>query len=76
MQIRKAIRVKSQVSRKTYQLGIQMNFGMRSDYIVRPMIEDQEIRAGKNSFWMGAIEAVDSVSGNQVATGNMYIFTH
>lgn len=66
----------SQISHKTYQLGIHINLGMWNDYIVRPMMEDQEIRAGKNSFWMGAIEAVDSLRGTQAAIGNMYIFTH
>jgi hypothetical protein len=62
-------------SRKTYDLGIDVDVGW-NHFIVRPMIADQEIRAGKNSFWMGAIEVVDSAKGYQAGIGNMYIFTH
>jgi hypothetical protein len=61
-------------SHKSYSLGIQ--YAMEGEkYLVRPRIQDQEIRAGRNSFWMGAVEVVRVGNGSHFASGNMYIFT-
>lgn len=42
--------------------------------ILQPRMVQQEITANKNSFWMGAVEAMDKQSGQMVGKGNMYIF--
>jgi Lipocalin-like domain len=42
--------------------------------ILRPRMIQQEITANKNSFWMGAVEAIDKQSGQPAGKGNMYIF--
>ncbi len=41
---------------------------------VKPRKVEQEIAANKNSFWMGAIEAIDSQSVQPAGKGNMFIF--
>lgn len=41
----------------------------------RPLRQNQEVFVKQGSFWMGAIEVVDSVAGGKIGSGNMYIFT-
>ncbi len=44
------------------------------DILLRPRMAEQEITANKNSFWMGAVEALDSQTNQSMGKGNMYIF--
>lgn len=60
-------------SHKTYGLGVDLQTEP-STLRLRPVIADQEIRAGRNSFWMGAIQALGE-DGQALGVGNMYIFT-
>lgn len=41
---------------------------------LQPRMTSQEIKANKNSFWMGAMEARETNSGLPAGKGNMYIF--
>ncbi len=66
---------KSLASKKSYCLDWTLSTGTRS-LRIRPRLQNQEIQAGKKSFWMGAIEAIDVATGGSVGKGNMYIFTH
>lgn len=62
-------------SRKTYLLELEFN-GANDPLLIRPKIQDQELQAGKKSFWMGAVEARRAAEEQPYASGNMYIFTH
>lgn len=63
------------VAGKKYPLYFILNLpGEQLSVLVRPRMEKQEITANKNSFWMGAVEAVDEHNGQVQAKGNMYIF--
>ncbi|MBL7701465.1 MAG: hypothetical protein JNM14_04405 [Ferruginibacter sp.] len=42
--------------------------------MLRPRMRQQEITANKNSFWMGAVEAIDKATLQFAGKGNMYIF--
>ena len=65
---------KSSVTHKSYPLGVFIQILDENVHLsIRPRIKEQEISANKNSFWMGAIEAKDSVTGAVVGVGNMYI---
>jgi hypothetical protein len=66
---------KSLASKKNYPLQWTLSTGSRS-LRIQPRIQNQEIQAGKKSFWMGAIEAIDTATGEHIGNGNMYIFTH
>lgn len=65
---------RSSHSGKTYALALAYRAPYEA-FLIRPRAEDQEIRAGKKSFWMGAVEMVDDArSQTPLALGNMYIF--
>jgi hypothetical protein len=46
----------------------------RLNIMLQPRMIQQEMTANKNSFWMGAVEAMDKQSGQAVGKGNMYVF--
>lgn len=48
--------------------------GQQVNIKLQPRMIDQEITANKNTYWMGAMEATDSQSGQSAGKGNMYIF--
>lgn len=60
---------------KPYPLLFSVNLREQHFNItIRPRMIEQEITANKNSFWMGAVEAINSQSGQLSGKGNMYIF--
>ncbi len=48
--------------------------GENIDVMIKPTITLQEIGANRNSFWMGAVYAVDKKTKEITGKGNMYIF--
>lgn len=62
-------------NRKTYSLGIQLEFEGRQLLLLRAM-EAQEFPAGRASCWMGATEMMDMQGANMCGTGNMVILSH
>ena len=66
---------KSTISNKSYPLTFTIQFPNNERTInIRPLLENQEINAKKNSFWMGAIESVNPEKNTKNGSGNMYIF--
>jgi len=63
------------ISGKNYPLGylLELQEEKRS-FLVKPKNLQQEVLAGKRSFWMGAVECVDPKTGMETGKGNMYIF--
>jgi len=62
-------------SGKKYPLSYLLElYGDKRSLLIRPMARQQEILAGKRSFWMGAVECIDRESGALTGKGNMYIF--
>lgn len=60
---------------KSYPLYFTVSLpGENISFLIKPRMVQQEIRANKNSFWMGAVEAVDERSNRILGKGNMYIF--
>jgi hypothetical protein len=47
--------------------------GDDADFLLRPRQYDQEVQMKRNSFWMGAIEAVEISSSKIVGKGNMLV---
>lgn len=65
---------KSTISNKSYPLTFTIQFPNNNKTInIQPMLENQEVNAKKNSFWMGAIESLNS-ENKKNGSGNMYIF--
>lgn len=65
-----------QVSGKQYPLEYQWYDSVTGRTCsFRPMRQQQEVFVKQGSFWMGAIEVVDSATGLKIGSGNMYIFT-
>lgn len=65
---------KSTISNKSYPLTFTIQFPNNNKTInIQPILENQEVNAKKNSFWMGAIEALSS-ENKKIGSGNMYIF--
>lgn len=65
---------KSSVSNKSYPLTFTIQFPNTNKTInIQPILENQEVNVKKNSFWMGAIEAL-SFENKKIGSGNMYIF--
>jgi hypothetical protein len=61
--------------KKPYPLYFTISIpGYKGKLSLKPRIINQELRANKSSFWMGAIELTDEESGMQEGLGNMYIF--
>ena len=48
--------------------------GENIDVMVKPTITGQEISANRNSFWIGAVYAIDRKTKEVTGKGNMYIF--
>lgn len=42
-------------------------------YLIKPVVEDQEISANKNSLWLGAVKITDATTGKILGRGNMII---
>lgn len=62
-------------SSKAYPLFFSIEIPQQQlNIIVKPRMLQQEITANKNSFWMGAVEAIDNRTGQSAGKGNMYIF--
>jgi hypothetical protein len=60
---------------KQYPLLFSVNLPEQHlNITLRPRMIEQEITANKNSFWMGAVEALDIQSSQSMGKGNMYIF--
>jgi hypothetical protein len=60
---------------KQYQLFFSVILPEQHLHItLQPRMIQQEITANKNSFWMGAVEAMDKQTGQPAGKGNMYIF--
>ncbi|MBK8519518.1 MAG: lipocalin family protein [Ferruginibacter sp.] len=60
---------------KPYPLLFSVNLpDQHLNITVKPRKVEQEIAANKNSFWMGAVEAIDSLSGQRAGKGNLFIF--
>ena len=66
----------SPVSGKKYLLNFQLQLaGGQTAYRIIPKSAAQEIPAGKNSLWMGAMELRDE-SGNRISgSGNLYLLS-
>ena len=62
-------------SGKSYWLNFSVDLPYKKiAFRVKPRVKDQELKLGRNSFWMGAIETTDTKNGTQTGKGNMYIF--
>jgi len=60
---------------KLYPLSFSIELPeQKLDLVLQPRMMQQEVTANKNSFWMGAVEAMDKKSGQAAGKGNMYIF--
>lgn len=60
---------------KNYPLFLSVTSREKNySFLVAPALKEQQLVAGKRSLWMGAIEAVDTVTGRKLGAGNMYIF--
>ncbi|MFZ1558305.1 MAG: lipocalin family protein [Saprospiraceae bacterium] len=61
-------------SGKSYPLAYLITLPFYDNQILlKPAIDDQEIKANQNSFWMGAVNLFDKEGGVIVGVGNLYI---
>jgi hypothetical protein len=65
---------KSNLSGKTYPLGFKITINNKSDLIISPRKQEQELFSKTSSFWMGAVYVLDPNNSAQKGSGNMYIF--
>jgi hypothetical protein len=67
----------SPYSKKTYPLKIQLHSAEgQIDCEISTFRQEQEVLAGRQSFWMGGIEVTPTKLDYKIGAGNMYIFTH
>lgn len=61
-------------SGKSYPLGyfITLPYFDKQIYL-KPILNEQELMASKNSFWMGAVKLYDKKDGSSIGEGNLYI---
>jgi len=61
-------------SGKSYPLGYLITLPFDDKQIlIKPTIDDQEIKSNQNSFWMGAVKLFDEEGGSIIGAGNLYI---
>ncbi|MBL7912562.1 MAG: hypothetical protein JNJ41_15990 [Bacteroidia bacterium] len=65
---------KSNLSGKTYPLGFIITLTNKTELIISPRKQDQELFSKTSSFWMGAVFVLDANKRLQKGSGNMYIF--
>lgn len=70
----KAENWQSSHSGKSYPLGYLITLPFDDKQIlIKPTIDDQEIKSNQNSFWMGAVKLFDEEGGSIIGAGNLYI---